>query len=161
MHAENLTLQRIISGGQTGADIGGLLAAREIGIETGGIAPQGWLTENGPQEALLRSFGLVECEISGYPARTRQNIIVSDGTFLVGPYIKGGSKLTREIASQLHKPLFHLAFGGPVDQQQIEEFRDWLKRHAIKTLNVAGNRESESPGIAEFTRRFLSIALRG
>ena len=54
--------EKIISGGQTGADMGALLAARELGIPTGGVAPKGWLTENGPQEELLRNFGLIECE---------------------------------------------------------------------------------------------------
>ncbi|HME98544.1 MAG TPA: putative molybdenum carrier protein, partial [Terriglobia bacterium] len=60
-------MKKIISGGQTGADMGGLLAARELGIETGGMAPKGWLTENGPEEVLLRSFGLSECEEEGFP----------------------------------------------------------------------------------------------
>jgi hypothetical protein len=34
-------LTRLISGGQTGADQGGLRAARAAGIETGGWAPLG------------------------------------------------------------------------------------------------------------------------
>ena len=36
---------KIISGGQTGADMGGLLAAKDLGIRTGGWMPKGWLTE--------------------------------------------------------------------------------------------------------------------
>lgn len=38
-------LASVISGGQTGADFGALLAARDCGIETGGWAPKGWLRE--------------------------------------------------------------------------------------------------------------------
>src|SRR6516225_5544098 len=105
-----MPVRKIISGGQSGADQGGLVAARELGIETGGIAPRGWLTETGPQEGLLRSFGLVECEEEGYPARTRQNIALSDGTLLAGPYESGGSKLTHELATQMNKPLFLLTY---------------------------------------------------
>ena len=41
-------LECIISGGQTGADQGGLLAARKSGIQTGGWCPLGWRTELGP-----------------------------------------------------------------------------------------------------------------
>ena len=41
------------------------LQRRTLVFPPGGL-PQGWLTENGPQEALLRSFGLVECTESGY-----------------------------------------------------------------------------------------------
>jgi hypothetical protein len=156
-------IRKIISGGQTGVDMGGLIAARELGIESGGIAPNGWLTENGPQEALLRGLGLTECELRGYPARTRRNIEVSNGTLLVGPYWSGGSKLTYEIAAELNRPLFHAAYSTPDlqhDRQRIDEFRYWLERYEIGTLNVAGNRESESPGISEFTRTFLLDALR-
>jgi hypothetical protein len=39
-------IERVVTGGQTGADQGGLRAARAAGIATGGWAPQGWLTES-------------------------------------------------------------------------------------------------------------------
>jgi hypothetical protein len=39
---------QVISGGQTGADQGGLRAARACGIPTSGWAPKGWMTEAGP-----------------------------------------------------------------------------------------------------------------
>ena len=42
-------LTKIISGGQTGADYGALLAAHALGLETGGWAPKGWRTEDGPK----------------------------------------------------------------------------------------------------------------
>jgi len=77
-----LAVLRIISGGQTGADQGGLIAARELGIPSGGTAPKDWLTESGSNEQLLRSFGLVECAEPGYDARTRKNVVDSDGTLL-------------------------------------------------------------------------------
>jgi hypothetical protein len=155
-------LKRIISGGQTGADQGRLFAARDLGISTGGTAPQGWLTENGPQEELLRSFDLVECTESGYPARTRTNVLDADGTLLVGQYQSGGSALTARIAREAGNPLFHLASVpnlGIVPTERMEEFRSWLERYNIHILNVAGNRESDSPGIQELTRSFLLAAL--
>jgi hypothetical protein len=45
-------IEKVMSGGQTGADHGGLRAARRCGIATGGWAPRGWLTEAGPAEWL-------------------------------------------------------------------------------------------------------------
>jgi hypothetical protein len=36
---------KIISGGQTGADQGGLEGARLLGIQTGGTAPYNWMTD--------------------------------------------------------------------------------------------------------------------
>ena len=156
-------LLKIISGGQTGADMGALLAGRQLGIRTGGCAPKGWLTENGPQETLLRSFGLLECEEDGYPARTRRNVTGSDGTLLVGPHPTGGTRLTYDLAKELKKPLFILDCVNPrqmtADRVRIEDFQSWVQHDHIKVLNVAGNRESQTPGIAEFTRVFLANAL--
>jgi hypothetical protein len=157
-------LTKIISGGQTGADTGALLAARQLDIETGGFAPRGWLTENGPQEESLRRFGLIESGEPGYPPRTRANVVHSDGTLLVGDDQIGGTRLTDEIATELKKPVFRIPFEVPDETNtgiaSLEEFRCWLGRHRIEVLNVAGNRESETPGIAEFTRAFLINALR-
>lgn len=53
-------LTKIISGGQTGADEGGLEGARLLGIPTGGTAPKGYRTENGPNLTLRDTYGLVE-----------------------------------------------------------------------------------------------------
>jgi hypothetical protein len=140
------------------------LAARQLRIRTGGFAPRGWLTENGPQEENLRRFGLTECDEPGYPPRTRANVLHSDGTLLVGDDQVGGSRLTDEIAAEFKKPLFRIPFETPHKITAIitslEEFRSWLDHHGIEVLNVAGNRESEKPGIAEFTRSFLMKALR-
>ena len=151
-------IQKIISGGQTGADQGGLQAARELGISTGGFAPRGWLTEDGPMRALLQYFGLKECAQHGYPARTKANVLQSDGTLLVGPHRTAGSALTAKLANDNRKPLFHVPFNDAEDDR-IGEFRYWLERFGIRVLNVAGNRESESPGIRQFTKDFLIAAL--
>jgi hypothetical protein len=149
--------QKIISGGQTGADTGALVAARELGIASGGTAPRGWLTEDGPRESQLCAFGLVECEKDGFPARTRCNVVDSNGTLLVGKYGSGGSRLTYDVARELVKPLFHISY--PERRDRSGEFRHWLEGNRVVVLNVAGNRESQSPGIAEFTRDFLVAAL--
>jgi len=161
--AKTRRLIRIISGGQTGADQGGLLAARDLGIASGGTAPQGWLTETGPQETLLRGFGLSECQQAGYPARTKRNVLDSDGTLLVGTYATGGSALTATQAETAGRPLFHLDYVADITrgEERYQEFRGWLRRHNIRILNVAGNRESENIGIQEFTRAFLVGAISG
>jgi hypothetical protein len=155
---------RIISGGQTGADQGGLLAARELGIPSGGTAPKEWWTETGSDEGLLRGFGLVECSEPGYEARTKKNVLDSDGTMLLGSYASGGSAMTARIASEAGKPFFHVPFPLATHEKGLErtsaEFREWLKHFRIQVLNVAGNRESQNPGLQEFTRRFLVSALR-
>jgi putative molybdenum carrier protein len=150
--------QKIISGGQTGADTGGLVAARELEIASGGTAPRGWLTEDGPRKSQLSAFGLLECAEDGFPARTRRNVVDSNGTLLVGKYGSGGSRLTYDVARELAKPLFHISYPERLDRS--EEFQHWLEQNNVVVLNVAGNRESQSPGIAEYTHDFLVRALR-
>ena len=43
---------RVISGGETGADQGGMEAAIDLGLPTGGTAPPNFRTESGPNMAL-------------------------------------------------------------------------------------------------------------
>jgi Circularly permutated YpsA SLOG family len=163
MATTGVAVLRIISGGQTGADQGGLMAARELGIRSGGTAPKDWWTETGSAEQLLRSFGLIECSEPGYDARTRANVLDSDGTLLLGSYATGGSAMTAKVATEARKAFFHVPFPRDKDDKGLEiaaaELRAWLKRFQIRVLNVAGNRESQNPGLQEFTRRFLVSAL--
>ena len=161
MATEKLGLLRIISGGQTGADQGALLAARKLGIPTGGTAPQGWWTEKGCEEQMLREFGLIECATPGYEARTRQNVLDSDGTLIVGDDATGGTALTVTVAKHSGKPLFHVPNWLSFVPERAAEFREWLKDHEIQTLNVAGNRESQHGGIENFTMKWLVLALGG
>ncbi len=49
---------RVISGGQIGADIGGLSAAKSLGLHTGGYAPVNFSTMKGPMLSLSKEYGL-------------------------------------------------------------------------------------------------------
>jgi len=53
------SVAKIISGGQTGADQGGLNAGLLLGIETGGTAPPRFMTDAGPY-TIPNMFHLVE-----------------------------------------------------------------------------------------------------
>lgn len=48
---------RVISGGQTGADIAGLNVAKELNIKTGGLLPRDFWTEDGRNFSLQSRFG--------------------------------------------------------------------------------------------------------
>src|SRR3546814_12294289 len=71
----------VISGGQTGADQGGLLGARAAGVRTGGTAPRDWRTEDGAAP-WLAEVGLVASPRNTYAARTRTNAGTADGPSL-------------------------------------------------------------------------------
>jgi len=269
----------INSGGQTGADRGGLLAAQELGKKSGGVAPKGFITEAGADATLRDEFGLIELgasklefqkfisredvrnnidkiylfgdnliekgfggqakEMRGepnaigiptkklpsmssssfftdkefeenkiaidkafaqipkgktivipkdglgtglaslkekapetfahirnkltelkhgevdpkiYPKRTRANVENTDGTVIFGNLESRGSKLTWGIADKLKKPLSL--------NPNPSALRQWLNENNIKTLNVAGNKESSSPGIQDKVKKTLISAMK-
>jgi putative molybdenum carrier protein len=150
---------KIISGGQSGADLGGLRAGEALGIATGGAMPKGFRTEAGSRPTYAERFGMRETSSRSYRSRTKQNVIESDGTVIFGcPSLAGGSLLTKRLCDELGKPCLVLAFPAANDPRKL--FTDWLAAHHIEVLNVAGNRESKSPGIEEFVFHFLVSALK-
>lgn len=128
-----LQLLKIISGGQTGIDQLGLEVARSLGILTGGVAPKGYLTENGADERLRDLYGLIEHTSASYPPRTGTNVEQSDGTVILG-MVTGGTKLTLDICQKQGKPY--------LVNPTVDVFRTWLIDNKIKVLNVAGSRGS-------------------
>ena len=143
------SLAKVISGGQTGADQGGLLAAREFGILTGGVAPWNFQTSTGPNP-LLRAFGLVD--MGDYKSRTYYNINNSDGTIVITHrHDSPGSVLTRSICAELKKPFINIDVSKILNlnsNDRLElvtrkgfQLAEFVREFEIQTLNVAGNRE--------------------
>jgi len=151
-----VNVQRIVSGGQTGADRGGLDAAAVLQLERGGWCPKGRRAEDGRVPA---SYELRETTSESYVPRTEMNVRDSDATviFTRGP-LTGGSALTERVARSLRRPCLHIAVDGVVDP--VATLRDWCLKHRVATLNVAGSRESKSPGIQARTRDIVVAALR-
>lgn len=151
---------KVISGGQTGGDQGGLKAAVLHHLQTGGWAPRGWWTDVGPDRSLGIRYGLKEHEEWGYPGRTAANVEDSDGTLFFGNDLSPGGRLTRKLAVTSGKPFYHQPFRHSIDLEEIRQVRRWLVDNRIRTLNVAGNRESSYPGIALGTCAFLYMVFR-
>ena len=157
-----MAIQTIISGGQTGADRGGLLAARDLGLKRGGWAPAGWRAEDGviPKEFRV---GMLENGSEAYPVRTRANVETSGGTLIVSFGLltdESGSMLTANIARTIGKPCLHMMVSGAPHNAHFHgvggaRVLEWIERHMIRTLNVAGPRESREPGIQDATRAAL------
>lgn len=86
-------IEKVISGGQTGANRAGLDAAMEAGIPVGGYFPKGRLAEDG---TVPLKYPLIELTKGGYPARTEQNVVESAGTLILNiGKLAGGTRLTR------------------------------------------------------------------
>ncbi len=92
-------ITKIISGGQTGADRGGLDAAIHCDLPHGGWCPKGRRAEDGINSA---EYHLNEMVSSEYLPRTKANVFDSDATLIItyGP-LKGGSLKTAMYAHHL------------------------------------------------------------
>jgi hypothetical protein len=148
-------LERVLSGGQTGVDQAALRAARAAGIPTGGHAPLGWRTEDGPAP-WLADYGLVEMDSPGYPTRTRANVEASDGTLWMGDWHSPGGRTTLDHCRLTRRP-FLIAMAWVTKPSEVAA---WIEGRGVRTLNVAGNRESTAPGIGARAEAFLARAFR-
>jgi hypothetical protein len=146
-------VKKIISGGQTGADRAALDVAIELSIPHGGRIPKDRRTELGP---LPDKYQLKEMPTDTYPARTEQNVIDSDGTLIVSHgKLTGGSALTRDFAKKHASPCLHVNLRRKNAFKAAEEIKEWIHRHGIEVLNVAGSRASEDPAIYDATVKVL------
>jgi Circularly permutated YpsA SLOG family len=148
-------LRRVISGGQTGVDQAALRAAKRIGLETGGTAPKGFLTEDGENPKLAKLYGLKEHSSDKYPPRTAKNIKDADLTLIISKDYDGGSKLTAKLAMGMQKPVFLITASDMDDDTSFDEVVTWIRRRRHEIINVAGNRESKTPGIGCEAEAFL------
>lgn len=146
-------IEKIISGGQTGADQGALDAAIALGVEHGGWIPKGRKTEIGP---LPKKYHLKEMVSPSYPKRTEKNVLDSQGTLiLTNGRLTGGSSLTKKYAVQHGLPWLHVNLDKVAIPEAIDMVKCWVKENRIKALNVAGSRESKSPGIHDSTHSII------
>jgi len=159
-------IKKVISGGQTGADIGALFAAHKTpGVKTGGWAPKGFRTEDGLLPTLGTKYKLKETKFSKYPLRTKLNVQQSDGTLWIGNTDSPGAKLTLGLCDETEydRPVKRIRYTGGryrSTRNLIPALVRWVERHNIKVLNVAGNRESTNPGITMFTEAVIWGLLR-
>lgn len=154
-----IQVTKLISGGQTGADRS-TEVADELGLERGGWAPAGWRSEDGHIPEKYRR-GMKECFVYFYPTRTELNVKDSDGTLILslGDLTHDtGSYLTAQLCRKHGRPYRHYKV-DTLSPLLVQMARDWLAGNAIKTLNVAGPRESREPGVHEAAKRALLAIL--
>ncbi len=139
-------VKKIVSGGQTGVDRAALDAAIYLNMSHGGWCPKGRLAELG--ETIPLKYSLKETNSSDYSERTKLNIQDSDGTLIFVPTIpiqvSDGTLLTIQEVKIHKKPYLIIDLSEKIDIGSIAEF---IKVNKIETLNIAGPRESQKPGI--------------
>ncbi len=166
-----ITVAKIISGGQTGADRGGLDSAMECGIPHGGWCPKGRRAEDG---TIPERYNLVESASSNYLDRTEQNVIDSHATLVFSHgRPTGGSLKTIEFCQKHHRPCLHVDLDSSRDDGAIaRSIGSWFIGGGLQmagsptpppnpVVNVAGSRESKAPGIQERVGRIMTKLLTG
>ncbi len=156
----NKIVYKIISGGQTGADRGGLDAAIELGLQHGGFCPKGRRAEDG---IIPLIYNLVETEDTSYPKRTIRNVHSADATIVIsdnGLFDKG-TKLTLDLCKNLNFCKIDLRN----KDSATPKLNEWLRLLSNKLnkeicINIAGPRESRVPGLQENTKNFLLDVLK-
>lgn len=156
MEDELIPTTDVISGGQTGADIGGLQAAKQAGLGTGGMAPAGFRTEAGANPALAE-LGLRQSTSANYKVRTVQNVADADATIIFDPAGSTGSRQTLEAATAAGKPVLRLT---GAEDDVVDQINAFLKDNNVRKVNIAGNRESVTPGIAQSVQESLGQVFR-
>ncbi len=180
---------KIISGGQTGADLAALEAAKLLKIKTGGWMPHGFRTEEGPRREYAELYDLKEMRsfISvslAYVKRSQNNVICSDatvafkikdslGTDKTIGYCTSGTwacvSTNPKYPAARFKPVLVLTNCVLIDADPLsKEYRDdiyafcqFLLDHKVKVLNVAGHRQTSfDPTWQQRVREFLLVALR-
>ena len=159
---------KIVSGGQTGVDQGALEAATQLGLEFGGWAPHGWLAEKPlgaiPEayRAVMREYPDQGSNAQNYRERTKANVRDSHATLILVEKLplEGGTKLTRDFAASIGRS-HHVVDMSAANAKEdaLAWLRQFLGMSSSLVLNVAGPRESKSPGIQAKTKAFLSEVL--
>jgi putative molybdenum carrier protein len=133
----NWKLEQVISGGQIGADIAGVRAAKAAGILTGGYMPVGWITYEGLRPEYEEEFGMKQCLLGSYKTRTWENVKHSDGTMRFAyRWFSPGERCTKNALEAYGKPSMDIP---PANPPKPRVAALWLRDRGIRVLNVAGN----------------------
>jgi hypothetical protein len=150
-------LDKIVSGGQTGADRAALDFAIKHKIPHGGWVPKGRLAEDG---LIPAKYQLQEMPTDSYHQRTEQNVIDSEGTVIISHgKLTGGSAYTQRMAKKHNRPCLHLDLNKSDIFQTSMLLLEWIDEYEIETLNVAGPRESKNPKIYRLVKEVLEVWL--
>lgn len=148
---------KIISGGQTGADLAGLKIAKELGYKTGGWAPKGWKTSEGSMRSKLQSFNLKESK-EGYKGRTWENVRDSDATIRLAVLFESPGELcTINAINHFKKPYFDIDLLNP---ESIQTTLGFLLYYNPNILNIAGNTQfTQGYNIEKMAKEYLKELL--
>jgi hypothetical protein len=149
-------IRKIISSGQSGAELAALDIAIKLGIDCGGWTSRGKRNDDGP---LPGQYNLKETLSLGFQEALDRNVAESDGTLVLS---RGtGSTMIKKVvqtALKQERQFLH------VDLRQYALFEAaslasaWLFQIQIKTVYVTGPLSSEDDLIYSHTQKLLETA---
>jgi hypothetical protein len=150
-------LDRIISGGQSGADQAAWRAARAFGVPTGGWMPRGFVTEDGPRPEFVERYAAAEILTYSDPAWIDRNVQDADATLWFGATTTAGAQATVAACLRFGKPCLPVSPGVSFEPSHVVA---WIADNKVNALNVTGNCETEEPGIGVRVEQFLGQVLQ-
>ncbi len=146
-------IKHIISGGQSGVDRSALDFSIKHNIPHSGYCPNGRWAEDG---IIAPKYNLTETDSKDPQVRTKLNVENAAGTLIIYQKIDKGTRQTLAFCSQFEKPYFIIEVNKGYSGT---EFQHWLALNNIETLNIAGPRESNDPGIYQKSYKILTDIL--
>ena len=151
------SLEKIISGGQTGVDRAALDVALDNQFPCGGYCPKGRRAEGG---VIPSRYPLAEHASAYYAPRTLANILHSHGTLILyAQILKGGTALTADYCRQHLKPFLLIDAQRHHSEQAARQALEFLRKSDVRCLNVAGPRHSQWGEGYRYTYRCIDCIL--
>jgi hypothetical protein len=149
-------LEKIISDGQSGADLAAWQLAESHGIAVSGRMPAGLASEEPLRPETSTPLGADESISASDRARIERNVRDADATLWFGETTSARASETVVTCRRSGKAIMLLYPGADFEPAHVAS---WIEENHIKTLNVAGNGEGDEPGITDRAERFLRQVL--
>ncbi len=144
-----IMIEKIISGGRTGAGRAALDAAMKLGIAHGGWVLNGKMTEDGP---LSDKYDLKEMPDQNHSERTKNNIKEACGTLILSHgKFREHFDFIKKMSERFSKPMLHVDLQTTIAFNAATLINDWIVDNDIRILNVTGPRDERDPKIYQAT----------
>ena len=152
-----MTIKKIISSGQTGADQAALDVAIKLGIPHGGWIPK---DHKAGDDIIPEKYRLHEMPFTSHIGRIEKNVLESDATLIISyGELAGGPALTRKLAMKNGRNWLHMDLNMTPAVQAVSIISSWIRLYEIEILNVTGPKASKEPKIYQDTMNLLEKAL--
>lgn len=149
-------IEKLVTGGQCGAEQEAWASARRAGIATGGYMPRGFVTEDGPNPRLGALYGAIEFPLDE-PTRARANLRRADAMLWLGDPLEDDGQAAIAACREQGKPFLAAQPG----LTPVNDVVSWLVVFEVKTLAVAGSPASCDPDLGPRVGRFMDLVLAG